>query len=125
MFESEIDENGKLILPNDAELYDIIDIDDYKLGAWKPESRFTRGKYIRAKSYIELGYDDNLNCTVAGLPKTLGSIVNFKNFNVGVSYFGKLKPVHVKGGLMLVEDYFTIRSDTNDRKYSRTNTRRN
>lgn len=125
LFESDVDESGNLILPNDPELYDIIDIDDYNLGAWKPESRFVRGKYIRAKSYIELGYDENLNCTVAGLPKNLGDIVNFDNFKTGASYYGKLKPVHVKNGLMLVEDYFTIRSDKNDGRISRTSIRRN
>lgn len=134
LFESDVDDKGNLILPNDSELYDIIDIDEYNLGAWKPESRFVRGKYIRAKSYIELGYDDKLNCTVAGLPKELNihgektdiqKIVNFENFKTGTNYYGKLKPVHVKNGLMLVEDYFTIRSDKNDGRISRTSTRRN
>ena len=32
---------------------DDFDIDPYALGAWKVESRFFRGKYIRAKTYIE------------------------------------------------------------------------
>ena len=91
-------------------LKQFVDIDDYKLGAWKLESQFVKGKYLRAKSYIELAPDDKLNCTVAGLPKNLGDMVDFDNFKVGSSYFGKMKPLHVKGGVVLVPDYFTIRN---------------
>lgn len=96
-------------LTNENELKSFVDIDDYKLGAWKLESTFTRGAYIRAKSYIEEGEDGTLNTTIAGLPKSLGSSVNFKNFKVGTSFYGKLVPKHTKGGVVLVEDYFTIR----------------
>ena len=45
------------LITDEEELKDIIDIDDYKLGAWKVESKFKRGKYLRQKCYIELGYD--------------------------------------------------------------------
>ena len=91
-------------------LKQFVDIDDYRLGAWKLESKFIKGKYLRAKSYIELSPDGKLNCTVAGLPKNLGSLVDFDNFKVGMNYFGKKIPLHVKGGLVLKEDYFTIRN---------------
>ena len=86
-----------------------VDIDDYRLGAWKLESQFIKGKYLRAKSYIELSPDGKLNCTVAGLPKNLGSLVDFDNFKIGSNYFGKMIPLHVKGGIILKPDYFTIR----------------
>ena len=68
---------------DDSELKDIIEIDDYRLGAWKLESTFKRAKYIRQKCYIELGEDDKLNVTVAGLPKKLGDVITFDNFNIG------------------------------------------
>ena len=93
----------------------IIDIDDYKLGAWKLESTFKRGKYLRQKCYIELGEDDNLNVTVAGLPKRLGKIITFDNFHVGFTTehikvdTKKLIYKHVKGGVMLVDTEFTIK----------------
>lgn len=90
-------------------LKQFVDIDDYRLGAWKLESQFIKGKYLRAKSYIELSPDGKLNCTVAGLPKNLGDLVDFDNFKVGMNYFGKKIPLHVKGGLVLKDDYFTIR----------------
>lgn len=93
----------------DKELNDIIDIDDYKLGAWKIESRYKRGKYIRQKCYIELGYEDKLNVVVAGLPKKLAHKVNFENFNNDLSIDGKLTFKHTKGGIVLSETTFSIK----------------
>lgn len=90
-------------------LKQFVDIDDYRLGAWKLESQFIKGKYLRAKSYIEMSPEGKLNCTVAGLPKNLGDLVDFDNFKIGNSYFGKMIPLHVKGGIVLKPDYFTIR----------------
>lgn len=102
------------------ELASFVDVDDFKLGAWKLESTFKRGKYIRQKCYIELGYDDKLNVTVAGLPKRLAPLITFENFNVGfttenlsdedVKETGrKLTFKHVKGGVLLVDTDFTIK----------------
>ena len=93
----------------DKELNDIIDIDDYKLGFWKIESRYSKGRYIRQKCYIELGYDDKLNVVVAGLPKKLAHKVNFENFNSDLSVDGKLTFKHTKGGIVLVETTFSIK----------------
>ena len=99
------------------ELKDIIEIDDYKLGAWKLESTFIKGKYLRQKCYIELGGNNKLNVTVAGLPKKLGKYITFDNFNKGFTTENikidekdnKLMYKHVKGGVMLVETDFTIK----------------
>lgn len=97
------------------DLSSVLDIDDYRLGAWKLESKFKHGKYIRQKCYIELGYDDKMNVTVAGLPKKLGNLITFENFNVGFTTENmntenkKLTYKHVKGGVMLVETDFTIK----------------
>ena len=90
-------------------LKQFVDIDDYRLGAWKLESQFVKGKYLRAKSYIEMSPEGKLNCTVAGLPKNIGNLVDFDNFKIGSSYFGKKIPLHVPGGIVLKDDYFTIR----------------
>ena len=103
------------LLMSDEELKQFVDIDDFRLGAWKIESRFTRGKYIRQKCYIE-EYEDKLNVTVAGLPKKLGKYVNFDNFNKGMEILAadekkehKLRFKHVKGGVLLVDTDFTIK----------------
>lgn len=103
------------LFKDDNELKDIIEIDDYKLGAWKLESKFKRGKYLRQKCYIELGFDDKMNVTVAGLPKRLGNLITFENFNVGFTTENidtdtkKLTYKHVKGGVMLVDTEFSIK----------------
>lgn len=97
------------------ELSSFVEIDDYKLGAWKMESTFVKGKYIRQKCYIELGEDDKLNVVVAGLPKKFGNIINFDNFKVGFTTENidikekKLTFKHVKGGVLLVNTDFTIK----------------
>lgn len=97
-------------------LKSFVDIDDYKLGAWKIESKFVKGKYIRQKCYIELGYDDKLNVTVAGLPKKLGKYVTFENFNKRMQILAndtekehKLTFKHVKGGVILADTDFSIK----------------
>ena len=105
---------------NEKELSEIVDVDDYRLGAWKIESKFIRGKYLRQKCYIELGYNEKLNVTIAGLPKKLAPLINFDNFNVGfttesidqnlIKEIGKkLTYKHVKGGVLLVDTDFTIK----------------
>lgn len=99
---------------DENELMQFVDIDDYKLGAWKLESKFMRGKYLRQKCYIEYGYDEKMNVTVAGLPKKIGNLITFDNFNIGFTTEGmnidikKLTYKHVKGGVMLVDTEFSI-----------------
>ena len=104
------------LITDEEELKKFVDIDDYRLGAWKVESKFTRGKYIRQKCYIEQN-DNDLNVTVAGMPKFLGKYVNFDNFEKGLSLLAsdtrldkhKLSFKHVKGGVLLVDTDFTIK----------------
>ena len=97
-----------------VELANIIEVDDYKLGAWKVESEFVRGKYLRQKCYIEQSPTGEMNVTVAGLPKKLADLVTFDNFKEGFTTEGmegekKLTYKHVKGGVLLVETDFTIK----------------
>lgn len=96
------------------EISNIITVDEYELGAWKIESEFVRGKYLRQKCYIEEAPDGTMNVTVAGLPKKLSGLVNFDNFKEGFTTEGmegdkKLTYKHVKGGVLLVETDFTIK----------------
>lgn len=102
------------------ELSKIIEIDDYKLGAWKFENIFIKGKYLRQKCYIELSADGELNTTIAGLPKKLAHIINFDNFKEGFSTEDftdeeigengrKLTYKYVPGGVVLSETDFTIK----------------
>lgn len=103
----------------EEELKKFIEVDDYKLGAWKLESKFTRGKFLRQKCYIEQGEDGEIKSTIAGLPKKLSKIINFDNFKIGfttknyeneVSKIGhKLRYKYVKGGVILVDTDFKIK----------------
>lgn len=110
-----------------------LDIDDTKLGAWKHEGTFKRGKYLRAKSYIEELYasDDEISkfleenpelehlvnlsdktitkITCAGMPVGCYKYVTFDNFTGGSIYAGKLQMQHTKGGMYLKEVDFTLK----------------
>ena len=92
-----------------SEIPDNIDIDDTKIGAWAHESTFSRARFIRAKTYIE-EINGELEVKCAGLPDKSKKYVTWENFRSGAIYGGKLVPKHVKGGLILVETDFTIKS---------------
>lgn len=116
------------------DLKKILEIDDYKLGAWKPESTFKHGAYIRQKCYIEESYEGKLNVVIAGFPKNLAPLMTFDNFKIGFSTEGmtvedmikqarkngasleeisrihhKLRYKHVKGGVILEDTGFTLK----------------
>lgn len=111
-----------------------IEVDPIKLGAWDFEAKFKRGRFLRAKSYIEeiyitvdefnklkeekqkaWEYNENYKCytkikvTCAGLPKSSHKFVTFENFKNGLSVGGKLQHKRVKGGVVLKEIDFTIK----------------
>jgi hypothetical protein len=110
-----------------------LEVDDVKLGAWKHESTFKRGRYLRQKSYLEseiisdktfnkmekedqekcyyIGNDrviDNITC--AGLPESCYRYVTWDNFHEGVVYEGKLQAKRVKGGIVLKDITFEIKT---------------
>ena len=96
-------------------------VDPYALGAWKIESRFTRARFLRQKSYIEdwnppetWGNPETynkelLNITCAGMPQGCYPFVTWENFHEGATYAGKLQPKHVPGGIVLKDIDFTIK----------------
>lgn len=85
-----------------------IEVDNVKLGAWKQEHTFHRFKAIRAKTYC---FEENgeLFIRCAGMPARCHKNVTMENFEYGASFEGKLKPKDVRGGIILVDDVFTIR----------------
>ena len=90
-------------------LKSFLDIDDYKLGALKIESKFVKGSYIRQKCYIEKMENGKMNVVIAGLPKKLADKINFHNFKREFSTGGKLVFKHVKGGVILADTTFSIK----------------
>ena len=101
----------------DFELPEGLDIDPFKLGAWKFESKFNKAKFLRQKCYMENSTEDiendnpeyELKITVAGMPKECHRYVNFNNFKIGASYKGKKSPKLVKGGVILENIDYTIK----------------
>lgn len=89
-----------------------LNISDTEMGAWKIEVKeFTRAKYLRAKSYVE-EIEGKLHITCAGMPTSCYDGVTWENFKEGTSYSGKLQMKHVKGGIILNDTDFTIKSFT-------------
>lgn len=91
------------------ELENLLEIDDYKLGAYKVESEFTRAIFIRQKCYIEEDKNGIVHSTIAGLPKKLSYKINFNNFKIGFNTDGKLRYKQVPNGVILVNTDFTIK----------------
>lgn len=114
-------------------LQNVIEVDDYKLGAWACEEHFDRILCIRQKCYITES-EGKTHVTVAGLPKYLTPIISFDNFKRGFTTEGltqdemielarkndatpeeleaihhKTTYKHVNGGVILVDTEFTIK----------------
>ena len=92
------------------ELKQFCEIDDVKLGAWKHESHFTKARFVRQKTYLE-EIDGEMKITCAGLPSRCYDQVEWNQFKVGMKVDGKLRFKHVKGGVNLVEEEFTLKAD--------------
>lgn len=106
-----------------TDMPDALDIDPYRLGAWKHEHTFQRFKVLRPKTYV-FESDGELTVHCAGLPERCHDYkpseneevpddcyteVTFDNFAVGAKYWGKLFNQHVDGGIVLYTKFFTIR----------------
>lgn len=110
-----------------------LEVDKYKLGAWKHESTFCEAMYIGSKCYVEMEHHskedigkyleenpDNeslvdynkgtiLKITCAGMPERLHPFVTIDNFKVGLKIEGKLTPKQVPGGCILEKTTFEIK----------------
>lgn len=84
-------------------------VDKYELGAWKHESTFSKARFIRSKSYIEV-IDGKNKITCAGLPKSGIENIKFSEFKEGFIYPYSLKSKSVPGGIILKETTFEIKA---------------
>lgn len=53
------------------------------LGLWKVEDVFAKGRYIRAKTYIEIKENGETNITCAGATPEIKKLMNWETFRVG------------------------------------------
>lgn len=116
-----------------------LEIHPTRLGAWKNEGRFTRSKYIRAKTYMETMHETKpdtlknyvkvmcagstewmrrepdgihygqIKVTCAGMPDNIKANVTYENFTSGSCFDGKLVPRRYPGGVILEKTTFTIK----------------
>ena len=106
-------------------------IDDREFLCWKHESSWDTGLFLRQKTYIEVSGND-ANVTACGMGKRCKELVaagitgtdphvkneqeadfmkrfhGMKDFKVGLAVPSNLKQKRMKGGVVLVEDYFQI-----------------
>lgn len=85
-----------------------IEIDPYKLGAWKLESTFTRAKFLGLKQYIEEEPDGTLLVKVAGLHSSGIPYVTFDNFRYGAQY-PTLMSQSTNKGKRFIQSIFTLK----------------
>lgn len=117
-----------------TEIPDNLDIDETRLGAWDHELTFVRARYICQKRYLETyelshkqlrkvvnNKDKNSRAylldgrivqdkiTCSGMPKSCYKQVTWDNFKVGSHFDNKLTMKHVKGGIVLKDNGFTMK----------------
>lgn len=85
-----------------------LDIDPNRMGAWKHESSWDAGMFIRAKCYIERIDGKHYEAHVAGLPAQIAEQLTFDDFMQRSEFEGKLIPMRVSGGVVLTNTTFTL-----------------
>lgn len=66
-------------------------------------------KVIAQKTYYGVLNDDSVLIKACGAPNEVKKQINLDNFKIGETFTGKLRPVRVKGGLILADTTFTFK----------------
>lgn len=86
-----------------------LEIDPYKLGYWKLEGKFEKGKYIRPKTYIHADRNYNVQeIKCAGMPDNIKETCTWDMFKDGQEFNGKIMQKRVPGGVVLVPTTYKI-----------------
>lgn len=81
-----------------------------ELGLWKVEEKdIVKAKYIRPKTYLEEKENGKICTGIAGLPKNMQKALTWEMFESGTTFYGKLTPVQVQGGVILLESEFSLK----------------
>lgn len=93
------------------------------LGLWKVEGTFSKGRYIRAKTYIEVEENGKIHITCAGATPEIKKLMNWETFRVGFNAWkiceekglsikdhSKLTPKQFPDGVALEYVNFEIKS---------------
>lgn len=101
-----------------------VDVDKSgELGLWKVEDVFSRARYIRSKTYIEIKEDGESVITCAGATPEVKKLMDWETFRVGFNAweiarargldyrdYSKLKPKHYPDGVALTAENFEIKT---------------
>lgn len=79
------------------------------LGYYKKEHDVIKSTFLRSKTYIEQYTNGDIEIKCAGASPEVKKGMNFENFQVGMTFEGKLAPKQVKGGCVLTKTTFTIK----------------
>lgn len=85
-------------------------VHDTRLGAWKLETEFTKGVFVRAKQYSEVDLQGVTHTHIAGLPLSVARNVRCEDLLLDREWHGKLVPVRVSGGTILRDTSFTFKA---------------
>ena len=100
-----------------------IEVDNTKLGAWSKDGSYLKGRYIRAKCYMERTEEGIDEVTLAGLPADKGtgqfsksrSVITWDNFQLGhivpPEQSNKLRTVNTDTGAKLLPVGFEIKKN--------------
>ena len=93
------------------------------LGLWKHEGTFIKGRYIRAKTYIEVKADGTPVVTCSGATPSIKKLMDWNTFRVGfdawkiaeerglkIEEYSKLKPTQFPSGVALEGQNFAIKA---------------
>jgi len=90
-------------------------IHDSELGKWAHEYTFSKGKYLRQKTYYnvidENKENDILKC--AGMTKDIKKQISFDEFNNDIEREGKRVPKQFPGGVVIEEITFSMKKEIN------------
>lgn len=93
-------------------------VDDSELGKWKLEKQYSKAIYLRQKAYfgwipqkINNKRTHKNDIKLAGCPDNVKETITFNSFYIGATFKGKLLPMKVKGGIILMPTNFTIKRD--------------
>ena len=82
-------------------------VDDNELGAFKLEKIYVRSKYLAQKTYYGIKAEGH-DLKIAGCPQDVKDTISFNEFDFGLVRDGKLRPMRVDGGTILVNTQFSI-----------------
>ena len=69
-----------------------------RLGLWKVEGHYSKGRYLRSKSYIEIELNGDIKVTCAGATPSIKKLMNWDTFHVGFDAWAICSKISLEKG---------------------------